>query len=236
MAHGGTVFLDEIGEVPLPIQVKLLRFLQERTFRRIGSTEDISVNVKIICATNKDLENEVASCAFREDLYYRLNVIQIHIPPLRERKEDIPLLAHYFLNKYSRELNRKVTRISEEAMKLLTGYSFPGNIRELENIIERAVVLETSTAIMPESLPAELLTNPNRDHTTKNNFLNHVLLPDEGIRLEKFVEDIEKQLIHEALKRTHGVKKKAAHLLNVSFRSFRYRLEKYAIDGHEQGE
>jgi len=232
MANGGTVFLDEIGEVPLCVQVKLLRFLQDRTFRRVGGTEDLCVNVRVICATNRDLEEEVAEGRFREDLYYRLNVIRIRVPPLRERKEDIPLLADHFVKKYGKELHRAVHKISKEALRILEAYDFPGNIRELENIIERAVVLESSPVVTPESLPAELLgSSVGRGGPHKSAFSVDVRLPQEGIALERFVEDVEKQLICQALERTSGMKKKAARLLNVSFRSLRYRLEKYGIDG-----
>ncbi|MEW6440439.1 MAG: sigma-54 dependent transcriptional regulator, partial [bacterium] len=162
MADGGTVFLDEVGEIPLPMQVKLLRFIQERTFRRVGSTENLRVNVRIICATNKDLEQEVEAGTFREDLFYRLNVIQIHIPRLSERKEDIRLLSDHFVKKYARELNRKIREISAPGMETLMGYSYPGNVRELENILERAVALETSDVITPESLPSELFHGSRR--------------------------------------------------------------------------
>ena len=228
MADGGTVFLDEVGEIPLPMQVKLLRFIQERTFRRVGSTENLQVNVRIICATNKDLEREVELGAFREDLYYRLNVIQIHIPRLSERKEDVALLSEHFVKKYSRELNRKISRVSDEAMEILMNYAYPGNVRELENILERAVALENSSVITPESLPSELLNGSRRGFGSCRELVP-LELPDDGVYLEDMVEDIEKRLIEQALDRCHGVKKKAAGLLHVSFRSFRYRLEKYGM-------
>ncbi len=232
MADGGTVFLDEVGEIPLHMQVKLLRFLQERCFRRVGSTENIQVNVRIICATNKVLEREVEEGSFREDLYYRLNVIQIQMPRLAERREDIPLLSEHFVKKYARELNRKIQKVSDEALQILMNYSYPGNVRELENILERAVALETSSVITPDSLPSELLNgtrrslHPGREWTP-------LQLPEEGVHLENMVEDIERALIRQALERTHGVKKKAANLLHVSFRSFRYRLEKYGMNGRD---
>ncbi len=234
MANGGTVFLDEIGEISLPMQVKLLRFIQERTFRRVGCTENISVNVRIICATNKKLEEEVEHKRFREDLYYRLNVIQIPMPPLRQRQEDTLLLADHFVKKYAHELNRKITEISTEAMNLLKDYTYPGNVRELENILERAVALENSTIILPESLPAEIVNGSYRKPLFSNKKFNPFDLPEEGIHLEELVERLEKKLIEQALTRTHGVKKKAAALLNVSFRSFRYRLEKYAMNDRDE--
>jgi two-component system response regulator PilR (NtrC family) len=233
MANGGTVFLDEVGEIPLPMQVKLLRFIQERTFRRVGCTENISVNVRIICATNKDLEEEIEQGAFREDLYYRLNVIQIQLPPLRHRKEDIQLLAEHFVAKYASALNRKIEHIRDEAMNRLTNYAYPGNVRELENILERAVALESSSSIQATSLPADILHGTRREWSHSGKGQELFRLPEDGVDLEHLVEDIEKRLIQQALERTHGVKKRAAELLHVSFRSFRYRLEKYAMNDRE---
>jgi len=233
MADGGTVFLDEVGEIPLQMQVKLLRFLQERTFRRVGCTEDLSVNVRILCATNKDLEEEIEAGRFREDLYYRLNVIRIAMPSLRERTGDIPVLAEHFVKKYARELNRKITRLSDEAMERLMGYAYPGNVRELENILERAVALAAGPVILPENLPTDIMSRRARDSGMETRF-SPSRFPEEGLHLETIVEDLEKQLIQQALERTHGVKKRAAELLNVSFRSFRYRLEKYAMNGREE--
>jgi len=235
MADGGTVFLDEVGEIPLQMQVKLLRFLQERTFRRVGCTEDLSVNVRIICATNKELEEEIENGRFREDLYYRLNVIRISMPSLRERKGDIPLLAGHFVKKYARELNRKIARISDEAMELLGSYYYPGNVRELENILERAVALAAGPVILAENLPGDLMSR-RRKEGGREKGLGPARFPDEGVYLENIVEDLEKQLILQALERTHGVKKRAAELLHVSFRSFRYRLEKYAMAERDESE
>jgi len=233
MADGGTVFLDEIGEIPLPMQVKLLRFIQERNFRRVGCTEDNSVNVRIICATNKNLEEEIEAGRFREDLYYRLNVIRIPMPPLRERRSDIPLLADFFVKKFRQELNRPIARVSEETMEILLHYDYPGNVRELENLLERAVALETAAVIQPESLPADLVSGRRRALKPEG-LCRPAELPEEGICLESIVEDLEKKLIQQALERTHGVKKKAAELLHVSFRSFRYRLDKYAMNHREE--
>lgn len=229
-AHGGTAFLDEIGELPLQVQVKFLRAIQEKSFRRVGGAEDLHSDFRIICATNKDLEKEVAEGRFREDLFYRLNVIQIHTPPLRDRREDIPLLAAHFLEKYAAELDRKVLKISNEAMEVLLRHRYPGNVRELENVIERCVALEASEIILPETLPSGLrggegMGEPRSAHAGPG----HTHFPDEGINLEEIVEEFEKGLILEALKRTDGVKKRAARLLKISFRSFRYRLEKYGL-------
>jgi two-component system, NtrC family, response regulator PilR len=229
MADGGTVFLDEVGEIPLQMQVKLLRVLQERTFRRVGCTEDLSVSVRIICATNKELEEEIEAGRFREDLYYRLNVIRIAMPSLRDRKGDIPLLAEHFVKKYTQELHRKITKISDEAMELLENYYYPGNVRELENILERAVALATTPVILAENLPADMMYRRRKDPGREKGFLPS-RFPDDGLYLESIVEDLEKMLIQQALDRTHGVKKRAAELLHVSFRSFRYRLEKYAMN------
>jgi two-component system response regulator PilR (NtrC family) len=234
MANGGTVFLDEVGEIPLAMQVKLLRFIQERTFRRVGCTENLSVNVRIICATNKDLEAEIERGTFREDLYYRLNVIQIQLPPLRQRREDIPILAEYFVRKYATLLNRKIDGISEEAMEKLKGYPYPGNVRELENILERAVALEGSAEVQTASLPADIVHGMRREWGATGRGQEALRLPEEGVHLEDLVEDIEKKMIQQALERTHGVKKRAAELLHVSFRSFRYRLEKYAMNDRDE--
>jgi two-component system, NtrC family, response regulator PilR len=225
LADVGTLFLDEIGELPLLIQVKLLRVLQEKQFKRVGGTKDISVDVRIIAATNRDLRKMVEENTFREDLFYRLNVIPIHIPPLRNRKEDIPLLANFFLEKYNREIGKHFTHIANEAMRQLMAYDWPGNIRELENTIERAVALEIEPIIEVSSLPemirgtaAQLATQIPSD------------IPPEGINLENIVDEIEKDLLVKALEKSGWVKKQAAKLLHLSFRSFRYRLDKFDID------
>jgi two-component system response regulator PilR (NtrC family) len=229
VAHEGTIFLDEIGELTPPIQVKLLRAIQERTFKPVGSTEDVTVDVRIISATNKDLEKEVAASAFREDLFYRLNVLQIKLPPLRERREDIPILAQHFLEKYAKELGKDLRKISAEAMDLLAAYGYPGNVRELENIIERSVALEPTNVVLQESLPAFLARRENG----RGGLGAVPEIPVEGVNLEDLVGALERTLLLKALERTNGVKKKAAKLLKISFRSMRYRLEKYGIDGKD---
>lgn len=223
MAKGGTVFLDEIGELPPVLQVKLLRVVQEKTFRRIGGAEDIKVDVRIISATNQNLSEKVKKSEFREDLYFRLNVIPIQMPPLRQRKEDIPLLTKHFIEKYASEFGKEVRMISTYAMELLMEYPFPGNIRELENIIERGVAMETSNIILPENL----VLLAEADAEQKNIDLN---IPDSGIDLNAELEKIEKRAIQKALQKTNGSKTKAAEILHVTFDSLRYRIEKLGVE------
>jgi two-component system response regulator PilR (NtrC family) len=223
VADEGTLFLDEISELPLLMQVKLLRVLQDREFKRVGGTEDLRVDVRIIAATNKDLEEAVREKRFREDLFYRLNVIQIKLPPLRERTDDIPRLTLHFLKKFSAELNKPISSVSPEALRLLQDYAYPGNVRELQNIIERAVALETSLELSAQNLSSYL-----DDHLQIKKGGLDLDIPREG--LEKFVEEIERTLLVKALDRTHGIKKKAAELLGINFRSMRYRLEKYGLN------
>jgi two-component system response regulator PilR (NtrC family) len=218
MADNGTFFLDEIGEMPASLQSKLLRVLENGTFRRVGGTSDITVDVRIVSATNKNIVEAVAAGEFREDLYYRLNVVPVILPPLRERKEDIPLLIENFLAKYS----RNTVRVSPEALSLLINYQWKGNVRELENIVERVVLLCDKELIMPEDLPDEV--SRRRDNTA--------CLPGIGegtIDLENILENIEKDYLCKALEKTNGMKTEAAALLGLSFRSFRHRLHKYGI-------
>lgn len=224
-ADGGTIFLDEIAELSPALQVKLLRVLQERVFRPVGGTEDIAVDIRIISATNKDLEQEVAAGDFREDLFYRLNVIQIRVPPLRERKEDIPLLARHFLKKYADEMRKQVDKISPAALKILMQYDFPGNVRELENIIERNVALASSSAIQAEDLSFIDMNNGKGAKTDTP----AVTIPSDGFDLEKYIARTEKDILLKALEISRGAKQKAAGLLGISFRSFRHRLSKYGL-------
>ncbi len=224
MAHEGTLFLDEIGTTPLSLQVKLLRVLQDQQIRKVGSTEKIQVNVRVIAATNLDPQAAVAEGVFREDLFYRLNVIPIQMPPLRERSEDIPLLANHFLSLNSQRMNQAPKKISSEAMNLLTKYSWPGNVREIENVIERAVILASNEIIYPEDLPENIHSPSGKEQPMVNyNF-------EKGVDLEKVIDNIEKDLIFQALDKSKGNKTQAADLLNLSFRSFRYRLKKYLHD------
>jgi two-component system response regulator PilR (NtrC family) len=219
IADGGSVLLDEIGEMPTNLQAKLLRVIENGTFRRIGGTTDIKVDVRIISATNKDLKEEISAARFREDLFYRLNVVPINIPPLRERKEDIPLLIDHFLRKSAE--NHK--RISPEAIGILMDYSWKGNVRELENVIERIALLSDKDEITPRDLPSEVIGY-------RGDFKAVPDLTEEGVDIDKIVSDIEKKYLLQALERAEGVKTEAAKLLNLSFRSFRHRLHKYGIN------
>ena len=222
-AEKGTLFLDEIGEMTPMMQVKLLRVLQERKFRRLGGVEELEGAMRVIAATNQDLNKMVADGKFREDLYYRINVIPIHLPPLRERQEDIPLLADYFLAKYRDQMAKDVCGVSQETMDLLAAYAWPGNIRELENVIERAVALEKSQTILPESLPEHITRRVPKGPASAG------LLPESGFNLEEHVEGLEKEYIAQALARAGGVQVKAAELLGMTFRSFRYYAKKYNL-------
>ena len=225
VADGGTLFLDEVGELPMSIQVKLLRAIQERVIRRVGAVDDTEVNVRIIAATNRDLQEMVEDGTFRQDLFYRLNVINIHSPTLRDRKDDIILLARHFLKKYNERLGKSVNGISEEAVEQLRKYNYPGNVRELENIIERTVALEGGGTILPESLPPMVNTPSGRKMASSH----EIEITEEGIDLEKVIGQIEKELLVKAIHAANGVKKRAAKLLSISFRSMRYRVEKYNL-------
>lgn len=225
VADGGTLFLDEVGELPLTIQVKLLRAIQERIIRRVGATDDMKVEVRIIAATNRNLEEMVTKGGFRQDLFYRLNVINIRTPALRERQDDIPLLANHFLQKYNNKLNKAIASISTEAMDIMKNYNYPGNVRELENMIERTVALESGSTILPESLPPMVNTSQGRKMASSN----EIEMGDSGLDLDKVMGQIEKELLIKAIHSAGGVKKKAAKLLHISFRSMRYRIEKYNL-------
>jgi two-component system response regulator PilR (NtrC family) len=222
-AQGGTLFLDEVGELPLTLQPKLLRVLQEGRIKRVGGNREIAVDVRIVSATNRELRSEVGSGRFREDLFYRLNVVAIEIPPLRERREDIPVLAQHFLKKYAEAFGRPVRGFSREVLETLERYGYPGNVRELENLVERAVALEPGEYLSRDSLSAELLGN---SHGRPNASLE---IPEEGIDLEATLESVERRYLESALRRTGGNRTEAAKLLGCSFRSLRYRLDKLGI-------
>src|SRR5579864_2384211 len=221
-ADRGTLFLDEIGELTPSMQVKLLRALQEKTVRKVGGNQEEPIDVRVITATNQNLESRLQTGEFREDLYYRINVLPIHLPPLRQRREDIPLLVDFFLQKYSRQMELSTRQISVEAMRLLEAYEWPGNVRELENVIERALALAHAETISSRDLPAHLL-----NHRRANPDL--ISLPEEGLDLEAHLEDIRAQLLSQALDRAGGVQTQAAELLRMSFRSFRYYAKKAGL-------
>jgi len=227
-AHGGTLFMDEIGNMPLPMQVKLYRVLQEGKVRPIGSTEESDVDVRIIAATNKDFEKEIAEGRFREDLYYRLSVIPIQLPPLRERREDIPLLARHFLESFRKTMEKRIEGISPEAMRRLESYDWPGNVRELENTMERAVALETSPEITLRVLPDRIAGYSGGGSVAGANGASAVF-PTEGLDFEKEIAEAERRYLQGALEKTHGVRTQAADLLKISYRSFRHYAKKHNL-------
>jgi len=224
-ANGGTIFLDEIGDMHTSLQAKLLRVLQERTFRRVGGTRDIPVQLRIITATNRNLQERIQQDNFREDLYYRLNVVPIHLPPLRERQEDIGLLAKYFLDDFSNSFGKSFQGISANALQLLSNYQWPGNIRELRNIIERICIMHNGQMLTSEHLPMEL-------HDSHNICCNKTSCPDNG--LEQAVADFERQLITDALEKTEGNVQQAANILQIPRGTLRYKMEKYGLRLAEQ--
>lgn len=228
LGHKGTIFLDEIGEVSLPIQVKLLRAVQEKVFKPVGGSEDVTVDIRIISATNKNLEKEVIAGNFREDLFYRLNVIEVKVPPLRERKTDLRTLAQHFLEKYTKEMGKEITKFSSYAIDLLNKYDFPGNIRELENLLERSVALSSTNIILPDSLALSVHKRRWIEGFEGRRFdLDDV---SRGVSLDTILEEIERRYLKKALDCSNGSKNKAAKLLDISFRSLRYRLDKLNIE------
>jgi two-component system response regulator PilR (NtrC family) len=225
-AHTGTVFLDEIGELDMPLQVKLLRVIQERCFKPVGGNEDVSVDVRIISATNKNLAQEVIEGRFREDLFYRLNVIEIKVPPLRDRRQDLKALAQHFLDKYSKEMGKEIKKISSYAIDLLNKYDFPGNVRELENLMERSVALSTTNIILPDSLALSVHKRRWIEGVKGKRYdLDDVAT---GVNLDNVLQEIEYAYLKKALDLTDGNKNKASELLGITFRSFRHRLGKMA--------
>jgi two-component system response regulator PilR (NtrC family) len=243
-AQGGTIFLDEISEMSLAMQVKLLRVLQERNLRPVGGTEEITIDVRVIAATNKDLSKMVSEGTFREDLYYRVSVIPIEVPPLRDRREDVPLLASHFLKKYAPAAGKSILRISQSSLQELCNYDWPGNVRQLENTVERAVALETTNELHVE-VPAEVPraraaaagangTNGNGQNGTSSSSIQGLpappqWIPVDGIDLERYIASMERSLIQSALRQSDGVQTKAATMLKLSYRSFRHLLKKYDI-------
>jgi two-component system response regulator AtoC len=221
LADGGTIFLDEIGDMEPGMQAKLLRVLEERTFRRVGGTRDIQVDVRIVSATNKDLLKAIEEKTFRNDLYYRIQVIPIFLPPLRERKDDILPLAEHFIGFFNREFGKSVKGISKMAEKFLTEYNWPGNIRELKNIIERAIILENEETLLLEHLPQEIVAKAGGAGSGPFN----LRLPPEGID----IEDVERELIRQALEVSEGNQSKAAKKLNLGIDAFRYRMKKFGF-------
>jgi two-component system response regulator PilR (NtrC family) len=227
-AHRGTIFLDEIGELSLPIQVKLLRVVQEKMVRPVGGTEDIAVDIRILSATNKQLEKEVIAGKFREDLFYRLNVIEIKVPPLRERKADLRAMGQHFLEKYSKEIGKEISKLSSYALDLMLKYDFPGNVRELENLMERSVALSTTNIILPDSLALSVHKRRWIEGVQDRRFdVDEVA---KGVALDSILEEIERAYLKKALECSNGNKNKAAELLGISFRSIRYRLEKLSME------
>jgi two-component system, NtrC family, response regulator PilR len=231
VADQGTIFLDEIGEMTLAMQVKLLRVLQERTVRPVGSASEIPIDVRVIAATNRDLDKQVTENTFREDLYYRLSVIPIRVPGLRERREDIPLLVNHFLKKYGPAAGKSIVRVNPASLEALCGYEWPGNVRQLENTIERAVALETKDELHVE-LPAERAKSraaaagvglAGMSETPSGSIL------PEGLDMEKYVAQIERNLLQAALGQSNGVQTKAADVLGISYRSFRHLMKKYDV-------
>ena len=226
LSSGGTIFLDEISETTLPMQVKLLRVLQERCIRPVGGGQETPVDVRVIAATNKNLLQLVQDGQFREDLYYRLSVIPVEVPPLRNRGEDVVLLANHFLKKFAVQMSKNVVRLSPESLKTMKGYDWPGNVRVLENTIERAVAMSTEEELrveLPNSGPSSMPT------TSANAGALGVVLPSDGIDLERYIADVEKSLLQSALRRSNGIQTRAAELLKLSYRSFRHMMKKYDL-------
>jgi transcriptional regulator with PAS, ATPase and Fis domain len=228
MAEKGTLFLDEVGEMSPWTQVKLLRTLQDKKIRRVGGTEEIPVDVRIIGATNQDLKKRIEEGKFREDLFYRLNVISLALPPLRKRKEDIPVLVNHFLTKYCEKMGRRLKRIAPKVMKIFESYPWPGNVRELENTIERIIAIEERETITESSLPEELLTPEGRHDRS------YEIKP--GFDLNETLDDISRTFIQQALQKASGNLKETAALLGINYRSLRYLIEKLGLRSEREEE
>jgi DNA-binding NtrC family response regulator len=225
LADGGTVFLDEMGSLPMSLQSKLLRFLEDKSFKRVGGTRDITVDVRVIASTNRDLKAAVEEGTFRGDLYYRLNVVPLTLPPLRERKEDIPLLVNHFIDMFNREFRKRVREISAEAMEMLMAYHWPGNVRELKNMIERAIILSSTDVLSPEDFPSDL-REPRGAPAVQD---GTVTLPPQGLKLE----EVERSLVLQALERCGWNQTQAGKLLGLNRDQVRYRIEKYGLQRPE---
>ena len=222
-AGGGTVLLDEVGELTPLMQVKLLRVLQERKVRPVGASREIDVDVRVLAATNRDLEAAVKEGTFREDRYYRLNVLHVHLPPLRQRTDDLPELARHFVDRTCKSFGLPPKRLTPDALRVLQAHSWPGNVRELENVIERTVALEGTEIISSGSLPNHLRGAPEEHRT------DHIGLPEEGLDLDEYLDNMRKSLMRQALEKTGGHQKKASELLRMSYRAFRYHAEKLGL-------
>jgi len=222
-AEGGTLLLDEVGELTPPTQVKLLRVLQERRVRPVGSSQETEVDVRVLAATNRDLEEAVKERGFREDLFYRLNVLHLHLPPLRQRGEDLPQLARHFVERTCAAFSTPAKRLTPDALRVLRAYPWPGNVRELENIIERTVALEASEIISSGSLPEHLRGGPGGPPIEQSS------LPEEGLDLEEYLDNMRLSLMRQALEKTGGQQKKASELLRMSYRAFRYHADKLGL-------
>jgi two-component system response regulator PilR (NtrC family) len=234
-AQGGTLFLDEVGELTPGIQVKLLRALQEKKIRPVGGNREFDVDTRVIAATNKDLKKQVEDGKFREDLYFRINVIHLHVPALRDRPEDVPELVRHFVEKASRRLGVEPRQIHRDAMAVLENYSWPGNVRELENVIERTVATESSQLITVSSLPLHVLGGEVEAGASAASSVPPALsvLPENGLDIEAHVDAIRRDLMRQALQRCSGVQKDAARLLRMTYRAFRYHAEKYRLTGED---
>jgi two-component system response regulator PilR (NtrC family) len=229
VAGSGTLFLDEVGELPPPVQVKLLRAVQERRIRRVGASTDIVISARILAATNRDLGDEVKAGRFREDLYYRLNVIQLKLPPLRERREDLPEFCRHFVARFAADLGRPPPALPPETLALLQAWPWPGNLRELANVLERAVTLCDGGALEPGLLPAPMQGAAAGAGPAPGSADAPGELPPDGLDLQAHLDAIERRVLEQALARAGGVKTEAARLLKMTFRSFRYRLAKFGI-------
>lgn len=232
-ADGGTLFLDEIGELPLNLQASLLRVLSDGTFSPVGSTESRSSQVRIIAATNRDLEEEVHKEAFREDLYFRLNVIHVRVPSLRERKEDVPMLVNHFVSEFSERFGRQTQTLASETMELLKAYNWPGNVRELENVVERMIALESGPNLLPESLPANVREPLKARLETLQ---GQLVWKKSGVKLDEVLSQVEREFVLKALEESKGTRREAAKLLAITMRSLRYRLEKLGLTSSAEDE